>query len=425
MKNYNVLEINLEDSPSSEMTVRSGGATYEEAFLGGGSEEMSNARGRGRARRQARKLDRTAKRRERKVAKVEAKDDVRSVRAESRLSRRGKRKGTRQEMRDAQMEARQGRRSKRMEMKESRKGSPESEEEEELEETTLDREDTGSKPMSSSSQDEYSDEDEDAGYDKEDDKGEGYYSDDVDAGQDDAGYDDDSSYNQYPTFEEEDNFDGETSSFVSEVTGRKQVPEPVQKICLKIEWNNEMLERLSRQKRKMQVDGSDTSRVDNAIDQKFERNQELEKNLEQFIGADGSKAKVVSQAKRQARKERLTKVIPQGVLKQMQKRGLTKQQIKEWWQSKGSKKFSSMSGEAGWDGYPDVVYVDKSVEDAMQYGVPSFDFDTNLGEGAGFDPMSFATGEQSGNKNIVRPLIIGLLITGVTIYFIRKYKLLN
>jgi len=431
--NFNALEINLEDSPSGQISVSNQGATYEEAFLGGGSEEMSNARGKGRARRKKRKLERIANKREVRTERRKLRGD----RQEERIARRKTRKEKRQEIRDAQMEARQERRNKRMEMKESRKGSPSDEEEDidDPENDILDDDELDDAGSSSRDDDANDSSDTGASSSDEDEKADEYYGDDVDSGQDDAGYNDDSSYNQYPTFEEEDNFDGETSSFVSEVTGKKQIPAPIQQICLKIEWNNEMLDRLSRQKKKMKVDGVDTSRVDNAIEQKFERNQNLENQLDQFIGADGSKAKVVSNAKRRARAERIMKVIPPVVMARMLKKGLSKMQIKEWWQSRGAKKYSSMNGEQGWDAYPDVVYVDENIN-PFEYGMPTNEYDADLGGGSGFDPMSFANGEindpmsfangatTSGN-NMLRSLIIGLVIGGVTIYVVRKYKLLS
>jgi len=185
-----------------------------------------------------------------------------------------------------------------------------------------------------------------------------------------------------------------------------------------------MLDRLSRQKKKMKVDGVDTSRVDNAIEQKFQRNQDLENQLEQFIGANGSKAKVVSNAKRRARAERILKVIPPVVMARMLKKGLSKMQIKEWWQSRGAKKYSSMNGEQGWDAYPDVVYVDENIN-PFEYGMPTSEYDADLGGGSGFDPMSFANGETTSGNNMLRSLIIGLVIGGVTIYVVRKYKLLS
>jgi carboxypeptidase C (cathepsin A) len=92
--NFNALEINLENSSSGEMTVSNQGATYEEAFLGGGSEEMSNARGKGRARRKKRKLERIANKREVRTERRKLKGD----RQEERIARRKTRKEKRQEI---------------------------------------------------------------------------------------------------------------------------------------------------------------------------------------------------------------------------------------------------------------------------------------------------------------------------------------
>jgi len=424
MENSTII-INLE--PSGSQAVDRTSATYEEAFLGGGSEEMSNARGRGRARRKKRKLERIANKREVRTERRKLKSD----RQEERLARRRKRKQTRQEMRDEQQEARMERRNKRREDRENRRGNePEGDEEDEDTQTTQETggsddrgEDTGSTGGSSTSYEE--DEDEDTGSDD-------YASDedeDEDAGSDDYASDedeDDASFNGVNY-----DFDGESSEFISEATGKTSVSPMVQEICMKIEWNNEMLMRLANKKKQMLAQGKDVSAVNSAIDQKFDRVQSLENKLENFAGADGKvdrkRAKEIRLGKQMARRKRLamaSDMIPPVLVAKLIKRGLSKEQIQEWWAKKGKKRFgkSSFDGETNVD---DRVIITDEPVDTENWGMPSAEFDVDLGGGEGYDPMSFATGETSGSGNFWKSVLVGVVVGGVLIYAIRKYKLLK
>ena len=89
--------------------------SFEEAFG-----EYSEVRGRGRARRASRVADRQQKRKERKLGRVAARDEVKGARQESRIGRRATRKERRQAMRDAQQLARQGRKDTRLEKRQDR-----------------------------------------------------------------------------------------------------------------------------------------------------------------------------------------------------------------------------------------------------------------------------------------------------------------
>jgi len=419
---YNTIEINLEPS-GSQVPARSS-ATYEEAFLGGGLEEMSNARGRGRARRKNRRLERIKNRREVRTERRKLKSD----RQEERLARRRKRKQLRQEMRDEQQEARMERRNKRREDRENRRGNdPEGDEEDEDTQTT---QDTGSDER---------DEDQNSGSgsgstssdeDDEDTGSTSYDEDDEDAGSDDemASEDDEEASFDGVNYD----FDGESSDFISEATGGTSKVSPmIQEICMKIEWNNEMLMRLANKKKQMLEQGKDVSAINSALDQKFDRVQTLENKLENFTGADGRKnrnrSKEVQLAKKMARRKRLamaSNVIPPVLIAKLIKRGLSKEQIQEWWAKKGKKRF----GKSSFEGDPSisdrVIITDEPV-DTENWGMPSTEFDIDLGGGAGFDPMSFANGETSGSGNFWKSVLIGVAVGGVLIYVIRKYKLLK
>jgi hypothetical protein len=416
---YNTIEINLEPS-GSQVPARSS-ATYEEAFLGGGLEEMSNARGRGRARRKKRRLERIKNRREVRTERRKLKSD----RQEERLARRRKRKQLRQEMRDEQQEARMERRNKRREDRENRRGNePEGDEEDEDTQTT---QDTGSderdEDQNSGSGSGSTSSDEDTGSTS-------YDEDDEDAGSDDevASEDDEEASFDGVNYD----FDGESSDFISEATGGTSKVSPmIQEICMKIEWNNEMLMRLANKKKQMLEQGKDVSAINSALDQKFDRVQTLENKLENFTGADGRKnrnrSKEVQLAKKMARRKRLamaSNVIPPVLIAKLLKRGLSKEQIQQWWAKKGKKRF----GKSSFEGDPSisdrVIITDEPV-DTENWGMPSTEFDIDLGGGAGFDPMSFANGETSGSGNFWKSVLIGVAVGGVLIYVIRKYKLLK
>ena len=116
--------IKLGGVSDSSMVVRS--ATFEEAFG-----DYSEARGKGRARRQARRLDRQENKAERKVArqttkqaKIGAKQETRQLRKggrqEARIGRRATRKDLRQGIRTEQQADRMGRRGARLDMRQQR-----------------------------------------------------------------------------------------------------------------------------------------------------------------------------------------------------------------------------------------------------------------------------------------------------------------
>jgi hypothetical protein len=405
----NIIEINLEPSENSQTRVST---SYEDAFLGGGSEEMSNARGKGRARRKSRKLERISNKREVRTERRKLKSD----RDSERIARRKTRKKSRQEIRDDQQEARMSRKNKRMEAKENRKGSDEDEDEVEDEvdaqttpDASEDEEDTGSTGGSTASEDD----EEDTGSGSTDEQADDEEADDEEENFSGRNYD----------------FDGEANEFISEATGESSIPPFIQEICMKIEWNNEMLMRLAQQKKKMLADGRDVSKVDTAIDNKFDRVKQLEGKLENFTGADGRKAvsgKQVMKAKRKARRERLEKVgnvIPPVLLVKLLKKGVSKAQAQEWWKKKGKNRFGKdKSSFNGMENSEDrVIYTDEPV-DMSNWGSPSY-VDVDMSANSGVELMSLASGEKP--NNFWKSLLVGVIVGGALIYVVRKYKLLK
>ena len=104
--------IRLEPATPQAMPRRMEAATFEEAFG-----EFSEARGKGRARRKKRRLERIQGRREVRTERRKLKGD----RQEERIERRRKRKSGRQQIRNEQMESRTGRRQKRGEARNLRR----------------------------------------------------------------------------------------------------------------------------------------------------------------------------------------------------------------------------------------------------------------------------------------------------------------
>jgi len=100
---------NGNSTTNSDMVVRT--ASFEEAFG-----DYSEARGKGRAKRKARKKERIANKREVRTERRKLKGD----RQQERIARRSTRKGARQEMRAEQQEARMGRRTRRQDMRQQR-----------------------------------------------------------------------------------------------------------------------------------------------------------------------------------------------------------------------------------------------------------------------------------------------------------------
>jgi hypothetical protein len=404
IQNYGSVTVDLSgsDSPATSVTKT---ATYDQAFLG---ENFSDAKGKFRAKRKAKKLTKIADKQEVKQAR-------KGGRQEARLARRTTRKTTRQDIRGGQQEARMTRRNKRDEQKATRRGGDvEETEEEEVDTTTIDPE----ADYSESEDNGYADsESEDDGYSESEDDG---YSE-----SEDNGYsEEDDSYS-----EDEDLFNGEQSNFVSELTGGVKVPPMVDTICMKIEWNNEMISRLMSAKEKMASKGQDTSKVTDALGQKFDRVQQLEKKLENFSGANGmpdaQKQRAVGQARTRARNQRMQNVIPPVLVANMVNKGYSKSQIKNWWNTKGKNKIAQSSFYGTSDDFGRGMQPEQSV-DVAYWEAPVYD--NNEAQPVSVELGS--TNEKSssfigGGSISWKPILIGAVIGFVAIYAIRKYKLLK
>lgn len=394
-------------------------ATFEQAFLG---EEFSNVKGKGRARRKTRKLSRISDRQEVKQAR-------KGGRQEARIGRRATRKEQRQALRAEQQGARMGRRGERLSMKEERELGRQSRKdirsqrgaERENYETEQDIYRQGLYP-----EEDYSEpttngyDDEGSGYENEYETPQAYEN----QSELEEGYQDDSA----PMYEEETGttegeYDEEDSGFISEATGKTTAKKPmsqkpnslgavVQEVCMKIEWNNEFIDRLKQKRDIAAKQGVSPEKYNAEIVKRMNRVNELEGQLENFSGANGesypSRVALINRSKANARKARLR--LHQG---------------------KGMNPMSSAQGDyelSDWDtSYSDQgITVETSAQlpesdDVFYYGDDrNINVDLSYGE-----PMMNFSGDESSKGSILKSVIIGAAVAFGAIYLIKKYKLLK
>jgi len=308
--------IKLDGNPSdSSMVVRS--ATFEEAFG-----DYSEARGKGRARRQSRKLDRQGKKAERKVArqttkqaKIGAKQETRQLRRggrqEGRIGRRATRKDLRQAMRTEQQADRMGRRGARLDMRQQREDARQMREdtrvqgdearqnymaEQEAYRESLQPQEEGQggyAPQGGEDQGDYAPQ---GGGGSQDDWGSapsGYYdeSEDQDYGYEETpsegAYGDDNTY-EGDYIQEEDEF-GDDSYFNVEGMDGKSIVTPYVKVTAQKLKNNSRAYNVLKAKRDSASANSNQTRgLDNLMDRTRTRIIELKSNLDSYCNADGN-----------------------------------------------------------------------------------------------------------------------------------------
>ena len=311
---------------------------FEDAF--GQYEEFSEARGKGRARRQARAMDRIAKRRERKLARIEARDAVRSERKQKRIARKTEAQRARQEKRQGAMERRQTRKTTRRKMRLERKALGDEPGAEMDDQTALEMEDQNTQGPPPRTLPPDTLDDQGGGY--ADDSGSqggggsysggGYsgggagstiYAEDEDQapnmswGEDYSGDDDyaPSDYD-YSGEGEGDDVNSEDESGFSGEIGNKKVNNKFLEIAKKIEWNKEYILRCEFQKLEIGKVLANTpagpkaeklkmqlAKLDQECQMRKQRIQVLENMLLQasnFSGADGQ----IETARRMAKKQR-------------------------------------------------------------------------------------------------------------------------
>lgn len=412
IQNYNQVVVNLDSEGG--ISVNTPTTTFEEAFMG---EEFSEAQGKRRAKKQSRKIQKTTDKRARKTAKRGKKSD----RQEERLGRRATRKSLKQDIRDEQAERRQTRRSRRPSAVDQivsarEKMRPEEEYvEETFQEGFRDEEyDNKYYPSDEQEEQEYNDSEElDQDYqDDQDDQDESEYE------EDEADYGDESEsegMDEEMIYDEENNFTGEMS-------GKKPVPKEIMDCCMKIEWNDELIARLKDAKQKNSLSDVSTMRIQDIIDEKQSRMNELKSSLDDYAKQSPENAAIAKEARMKARKERM-KICPYPIRKRLRERGMSDQQINEWWTKTGQQKIEQKMSNAA--GMPSVSTREESTRIA-DFEEPVLDYDQPKTQVVDIDENGEVKSNMTGeNKDFWKSVLIGSLVGFAAIYAINKYKLLK
>lgn len=415
--NYNNVTVDLTGDGDTQVVKTS---TFEEAFLG--EEDFSDAKGKGRARRKKRKLSRISDRQEVKQAR-------KGGRQEARLGRRSTRKTARQSMRDEQQASRQQRRGN---VRDERQTSREAKARRRMtdEESDQDIENYGMEQQALRDERYAEPQYEEPQYEDESDV--------------EVDYNDDSNYPTYedpeePTYEsddeiapEEENYSTEDemfgddfSGFSAEVTGKAPAPTEIDAICMKIEWNNEMISRLLDAKKRQDDESTLTPAINKELEKRYDRVKEHETKLEQFSGMSGNNSMIVKNAKLKARQQRFESVVPPIVTAKLTAKGVAPAKIKEWWRTTGCKKYASK-----FDGTSDDFGRTNEPVDMAEWGTPAYDYDSPAPEvvelSFGDKTMNFSGADGSSDKKITtKSIVIGAIVGFTAIYLIRKYKLLK
>lgn len=414
IQNYDQVVVNLDSEGG--ISVNTPTTTFEEAFMG---EDFSEAQGKRRAKKQTRKLQKVSNKRELKTARRGKKTD----RQLERVSRRGLKKSAKQDIRDDQAQRRQTRRAARPGRQRAEQVYKDdiTPQEEYVDETMQegynddsydenyypsdeDQQDDQYYPGSESEDDSY---DEDGGdYEEESDE-DGYYGDESE--DDDAeGMDDEIIY------DDENNFTGE-------MNGKAPIPKEISDCCMRIEWNDELIARLQDAKQKNSLSDVSTTRIQDVIDEKQSRMNELKSSLADYAAGSPEQAKIARRARLAARQERM-KICPYPIRKRLRDRGMSDQEINQWWTKSGQQKIEQkMSNASG----VSTISSNEESTNIAQFDDPVYDYDqpkTKVLNVENGEIKSNLTGE---NKDFWKSLLIGGVIGFAAIYAINKFKLLK
>ena len=237
-------------------------------------QEFSEARGRGRARRQKRKMERVANRKTRRTARQQGRLEKKKSRVQARTERRTMRADNREQRRAQKAEGKLSR--ERAQLEQEREFAPEDELEEEgyAEESEMPQESGGG----------YS---EDAGYETE--MGGGYDEGDYDeggydeGGYDEGGYDEEGFEFDGDTYEYFSDSEGETPFDYADGSGTKISPN-IQDVANRIEWNKELCCRLKDKAIKGMISPSDAR---GEIEQSKARINELQSCMTAYCNFEG------------------------------------------------------------------------------------------------------------------------------------------
>ena len=429
--------------------------TFEDAFGNfsnadgeyiGVDAEYSEARGKGRARRAARRADRQEKKRERKADKQK----TRQERKITRIQNRAARKAARQEMRAAQQEARQSRKDVRKSRREARKamGDTPANEMDPQTETETQNQEPAPEPQGNGEEAANDQQTTPLGNESENQVG-GVYA-----------YDEDSAPEEEVEVEDAGDYDAQDEQFESEFDGGlRQISPGVQDAANKLEWNEELVERLEDNREYSNANGDmgNASMLDDQLEQRYSRLDELESQLEgyeyfdgdftnnadgDFSFAIGKPKKKVTKKEAKARRAEVRiarKKAKQARLVAKQKAQQVKAKVKSF---KAAKKLKQFGGDVtpvdlelnpefsqnrieipaeetvGFDGRGTGLNALDYEKDFDAPVMNEFDFSSNF-EG---DAFSYAEGKSKVN---VMGILIGAALAVGAIYAINKYKLLK
>jgi hypothetical protein len=419
IQNYSQVVVNLDTEGG--ISVNTPTTTFEEAFMG---EDFSEAQGKRRAKKQTRKLQKTADKRERKTAKRGKKTD----RQLERVSRRGLKKSAKQDIRDQQSERRQTRRSRRPSAADRIVSAREKmqPEEEYVDETFKegyqdDSYDENYYPSDEQDDQQYESESPENGYEDEDG---GYYEEDEDDTYygDESEDEDDTYYGDESEGVDDELIYDDENNFTGELTGKAPIPKEIMDCCMKIEWNDELISRLKDAKQKNSLSDVSTMRIQDIIDEKQSRMNELKSSLSDYAAGSPEQAAITKQARLKARQERM-KICPYPIRKRLRDRGMSDQQVNEWWTKTGQQKIEQkMSNASG------VTTVSSREESSniAEFEAPVYDYDQPKTQVVNVEQngeiKSNFTGE---NKDFWKSVLIGSVVGFTAIYLINKYKLLK
>lgn len=296
--------------------------TFEDAFG-----EYSNAGGR--ERRKKRKLERIEARREVKSARIGARSETKAARQEARqgrklarkqrrtsiagerLAKRQQRVSARAERRGTKVGARLQRRGLRTDLRGKRKAMRRGEPEGEMDEQTaaengvIQPQEGYQEPQREDAQQQYQEEDNQEGY-------VGGYTEEPT----DEAYEDEGNYEEEGSYEEQDNEEegaaegtdadlegGDETGFDGSGMGSNVNPKLLD-LANKIEWNDELIERLMDKADESFRLGRAVDNIEQVIDAREERISQLEGELEDWANADGLSPKQVDGRIRQVERAR-------------------------------------------------------------------------------------------------------------------------
>jgi hypothetical protein len=327
--------------------------SYEDAF-GDYGQEYSEARGRGRRRRQAKKLERIANKKEVQTARrdlksskqqgrieqrrgaMESRQNIRTERRRTGQERKNEQQQYRQGRRDTALQSRQGRRDSALQSRQARRDFAKTSRvnrkdigaEEDYEEPIMDDTQTGggapqydepqyddSQPQYDDSQPQYDDSQNGGGqqYDEpqyDDSQNYAPEEDNVgDEGYQDTGYADENNYEDSEDgfgFDGGDEFSHEESADIDYINIESL---PIYKNAMKIEQNKERIQQLDDKKKYLTSINRANPTVRNEIDQEISKRKEIISNLEgqldEFSSADGRSSDMTKLAKMKAKVKRL------------------------------------------------------------------------------------------------------------------------